>query len=100
MSEYASLFLLDSELEYPLDYWQGLHIEELTCEVDGTTATCRPFDPTEADLFRFKGSLRVHQWGKMTSLALTDMDLAVMSFCRRRMAATATGDVHSVLADG
>jgi hypothetical protein len=74
LSEYASFFLLDSELEYPLDYWQGLHIEELTCEVDGATATCRPFDPTGAELFRFKGSLRVHQWGKMTSLALTDVD--------------------------
>jgi len=74
--QYHRLWLLNPEMELPMACWFGVGIDELACEVNDNdkVMTCQPFDPSQATAFEFRGTLHLHQMGKLTFMELSNID--------------------------
>jgi hypothetical protein len=75
----SSLFLVDDQTsaadrEPKYAVWFGIGIADLKCEDKGTTTICRPFDPSQADVFVFKGTLHLIPAGMFPVMELSDID--------------------------
>jgi hypothetical protein len=55
-------------------FWFGVRIADSACTVGQKTMTCKPFDPTQAKAFEFKGTLHLVQVGKRPVMSLSNID--------------------------
>jgi hypothetical protein len=78
---FNAIYLVDAET--PISYrspshgfWFGIRIADVSCkvEVSANMMTCEPFDPNQATMFEFKGTVHLKQVGKKEIMWLSDID--------------------------
>jgi hypothetical protein len=78
---FNSIYLMDAEtpeeFRTPVDgFWFGLRIDGVSCPVDTDKGivTCEPFNPGQAKVFEFKGTIHVDRVGKKEVMWMSDID--------------------------
>lgn len=79
--QFNALYLMDPETpedyrapEY--GYWFGIRIDGAVCNMDKEKemVTCKPFNPTLATTYRFKGTIHLESVGKKDVMWMSDID--------------------------
>jgi hypothetical protein len=78
---FNAFYLVDSQTanEYRTPeyaFWFGIRIDGLTCRAKESKPDwiCEPFDPRQATIFEFKGTVHLKQIGKRPIMWLSDVD--------------------------